>query len=80
MNSVGAYEAKTHFSQLLDRVQQGERITILRHGVPVAVLQPVDPTARRLTRREAIEALKVFGEGRELGDLSIKEMIEEGRD
>ena len=80
MNSVGAYEAKTHFSQLLDRVQQGERITILRHGVPVAVLQPVDPTARRLTRREAIEALKVFGVGRELGDLSIKEMIEEGRD
>lgn len=33
---VGAYEAKTHLPALLRRVEGGERITITRHGVPVA--------------------------------------------
>jgi len=40
MDKVGAYEAKTHLPELLERVIKGERITITRHGVPVAVLQP----------------------------------------
>jgi prevent-host-death family protein len=40
MDSVGAYEAKTHLAQLLKRVARGETITITRHGVPVAVLAP----------------------------------------
>ncbi|HLJ05195.1 MAG TPA: type II toxin-antitoxin system prevent-host-death family antitoxin, partial [Acetobacteraceae bacterium] len=34
--SVGAYEAKTHLSELLDRVERGEQIVITRHGRPVA--------------------------------------------
>jgi prevent-host-death family protein len=38
--TVGAYEAKTHLSQLLERVAQGETITITKHGKPVAVLAP----------------------------------------
>jgi prevent-host-death family protein len=37
MATVGAYEAKTHLAQLLERVGQGERITITKHGVPVLV-------------------------------------------
>ena len=40
MQSVGSYEAKTHLPALLDRVAQGEQITITRHGVPVAMLVP----------------------------------------
>ena len=43
METVGAYEAKTHLPKLLERVSKGERITITKHGVPVAVLQPFDP-------------------------------------
>ena len=38
---VGAYEAKKHLSELLERVQAGEEITITRHGAPVAKLVPV---------------------------------------
>lgn len=38
--SVGAYEAKTHLSELLDRVERGEQIVITRHGRPVARLVP----------------------------------------
>jgi antitoxin (DNA-binding transcriptional repressor) of toxin-antitoxin stability system len=50
MTSVGAYEAKTHLSQLLDRAERGERITINRdychdHGQYVA--QAVRICARR---------------------------------
>ena len=40
MVSVGAYEAKTNLSKLLERVIRGEKITITKHGVPLAVLQP----------------------------------------
>ena len=42
MDRVGAYEAKTQLSKLLERVMKGERITITKHGVPVAILQPPD--------------------------------------
>ena len=42
METVGAYEAKTHLPKLLERVLKGERITITKHGVPVAVLQSPD--------------------------------------
>jgi prevent-host-death family protein len=39
--TVGAFEAKTHFAQLLSRLQAGEdRIVIQRHGQNVAVLLP----------------------------------------
>ena len=40
MTSIGAFEAKTHFSQLLERVARGEEIVITRRGKPVAVLAP----------------------------------------
>jgi len=41
MTTVNVHEAKTHFSQLLQRVASGERITIARAGKPVAELVPV---------------------------------------
>lgn len=78
MDSVGAYEAKTHFSQLLERVEGGERIIISKHGVPVAVLQPVD-RSRNVPVRETIAALKEFQRGHRLDGLSVRDMIEEGR-
>jgi prevent-host-death family protein len=38
--SVGAYDAKSRLSELLDRVENGEQIVITRHGKPVARLVP----------------------------------------
>jgi prevent-host-death family protein len=35
-NIVGAYEAKTHLSELLEKVEAGEEITITKHGTPIA--------------------------------------------
>lgn len=77
MTEVGAYEAKTHLSQLLDRVARGERVVITRHGVPVAVLAPVGPQTD--PERVATE-LRRFRTGRKLRPIRVRELIEEGRD
>jgi prevent-host-death family protein len=38
---VNVYDAKTQFSQLLNRVEGGEEIVIARNGRPVARLRPL---------------------------------------
>jgi prevent-host-death family protein len=79
MASVGAYEAKTHLAELLDRVEKGERITITRHGRPVAQLIPPMGAPER-TVEEAIEGIVGFRRGRRLGPgLTIRQLIDEGR-
>jgi prevent-host-death family protein len=78
MDSVGAYEAKTHLPKLLERVAEGERITITKHGVPVAVLEPYD-REKNVDVREVIQSLRDFREGKRLEGLTIRDMIEEGR-
>lgn len=78
METVGAYEAKTHLPKLLERVMKGDRITITKHGVPIAVLQPFEPDKHIDIRSVILEVLK-FREKNELLGLSIREMIEEGR-
>jgi prevent-host-death family protein len=78
LETVGAYEAKTHLTQLLERVAKGEKITITKHGVPIATLQPAD-SAKRTPVRDVIDQLKRFRSGHRLGELSIRDLIEEGR-
>ena len=41
MTTVNVYEAKTHLSRLLARVESGERIVIARAGKPLATLEPI---------------------------------------
>jgi len=78
-NVVGAYDAKTHFSELLEKVAAGEEITITRHGTPVARLVPVTKTSTIEQRRAAIEKWKKSSEGITLGGLKIRDLINEGR-
>jgi prevent-host-death family protein len=78
METVGAYEAKTHLPKLLERVQKGERITITKHGVPVAVLQPPE-AENKVDTKSVIHELRKFREKHSLGRISIRDMIEEGR-
>lgn len=37
---IGAFDAKTHLSQYLERASRGESFTITRRGVPLADLRP----------------------------------------
>lgn len=78
MSSVGAYEAKTHLPKLLERVAEGEEITITRHGVPVARLVPAGRSGSR-PAQETIAELKAFRRGKRLGKLSLRELMEAGR-
>ena len=78
METVGAYEAKTHLPKLLERVMKGERITITKHGIPVAVLQPFEPD-KHIDIRSVIVEIRKFREKNKLSGLSIREMMEEGR-
>jgi len=43
VTEVGAFEAKTHFSQILARAAEGEEFTITLRGHPVARLVPHAP-------------------------------------
>ena len=78
MDTVGAFEAKTHLSSLLERVAKGERFTITRHGKPVAQLVPVeqrDPARVKaaIARMQEIAAsLTLDGDWREFRDAGRK--------
>lgn len=81
MRTVGAYEAKTHLSRLLDEVAAGETITITKHGTPVARLVPT-PEARREDVGRLIDEWREYRRAHNitLGEgLTIRDLIEEGR-
>ena len=61
---IGAFEAKTRLSELLDRVGQGEVYVITKRGRPIAELRPTAPPVRlqfgadagRITIRDDFDA------------------------
>jgi prevent-host-death family protein len=78
-NTVSAHEAKTHLSELLQRVEAGEEIIITKHGAPVAKLIPVQKKASAQERLAAIARIQKLAAGLALGELGVKELIVEGR-
>jgi prevent-host-death family protein len=81
--SIGAYDAKTRLSELLDRVEKGEQIVITRHGKPVARLVP-EGGHDRAAARAAVARLFALGErlarqGVNLTDEEIRALRDEGR-
>lgn len=87
MISVAVFEAKTRLSELLAQVQQGEEVTITRHGVPMARLVPPLPSdagrnealAQQQRVDDAFEALSRLRGGVSL-DVALRDAIEQGRD
>jgi prevent-host-death family protein len=79
MNTIGAFEAKTHLAALLDRVAKGEKITITRHGIPAAVLMPVAETQAKLSHKEIVEGMRALRKRVKPGKMSVREMVIEGR-
>lgn len=78
MITVGAFEAKTHLSSLLERVERGEEVLITRHGKAIARLVPA-AVADRMQIDEVIAKLKALRAGSSLGGLKWKELRDEGR-
>lgn len=81
--TVGAFEAKTKFSELLERVSQGAEVTITKHEKPVARLVPFE----KPSRVELAELFRQMDEFRAkhplnpkgLEKLSYRDLIEGGR-
>ncbi|MDX2308269.1 MAG: type II toxin-antitoxin system prevent-host-death family antitoxin [Hyphomicrobium sp.] len=81
MATIGAYEAKTKFSELLDRVENGERVTITRHGRAIAELVPKREHDPKVAAA-AFERMRARAQRLQLDDLSwddIKAMRDEGK-
>ena len=78
-NLVGAYDAKTHFSEIQERVVAGEQITITRHGVPIARLVPVRAVSSSEERRAVVAAMREVASRNRLAGLKVKDLIAEGR-
>jgi len=64
---VGAFEAKTHFSQLLREVEKGSLVHVTRRGKPVAVISPevIDDRQRSLDSLSRIAARRTVLSSRE---------------
>ncbi len=62
MITVGAFEAKTKFSELLDRVERGEEVVITRHGKPIARLTELAGEDRALQVDNALARLDAVRE------------------
>jgi prevent-host-death family protein len=78
MITVGAFEAETHLSALLDRVAEGEEVIITKHGKPVARLVSAARADReRVT--DAFERLKLLRKQTTLGGLSWQALRDTGR-
>jgi prevent-host-death family protein len=78
MITVGAFEAKTHLSTLLDRVARGEEVVITKHGKPVARLVSAAQIDRERVN-DAFERLKLLRKRTTLGGLSWQALRDAGR-
>ena len=79
MKEIGAFEAKNRFGQLLDWVEEGEEVTITRHGREVARLVPAKGGFNREAARAAAQRIRAMSKGVTLGGLNIKDLIDDGR-
>jgi prevent-host-death family protein len=75
--TVGAYEAKTHLSRLLEEVEAGGEVVVTKHGRPIARIVPIEEPKR--SPADVLAELDDFARGKSLGGISISELIDEGR-
>ncbi|MCL2382320.1 MAG: type II toxin-antitoxin system prevent-host-death family antitoxin [Treponema sp.] len=80
IQQIGAFEAKTRFSRIIEEVERGADFVITRRGKPVAKIVPFTQE-KEMTRKEALA--KII-EMRKLhcgkpGYFSVREAVEEGR-
>lgn len=77
MREIGAFEAKTHLSELLADVEAGETVTITRRGKAVARLVPVAATLT--DRLDTIRRLNQLGAAIRMTGAEVLAARDEGR-
>jgi prevent-host-death family protein len=73
MEKIGAFDAKTRLSELLDRTAKGETFEITKHGKPVGRLVPPETVPDAAAKAAAVEWLKNL-EGF-FGDMTKEEIL-----
>jgi prevent-host-death family protein len=76
---VGAFEAKTHFSELLARAAGGETIVVSKHGAPVAKLVPLSQSAPGPDAARAFAEIVAARPNIRLGGAESKALKQDGR-
>jgi prevent-host-death family protein len=79
---IGIFEAKTHFSEVVDRVvREGRTITVTRRGEPVVDITPTKARAPgRMSRADALAELeRLRAEVPKMSRQEILDLIAEGR-
>jgi prevent-host-death family protein len=72
-NSIGTFEAKTHFTKIITQVISGEEILITRRGKAVAKIIPIKETFDRDTIKAAIFRLRKLAKEMQLGSFDWDE-------
>ena len=77
---IGAFEAKTHFSRILEKTEKGEDFIVTKRGKPVAKIIPFqkEPEMSWEEAMEEFKRLRKLYRGKP-GDFNIREAIEDGR-
>jgi prevent-host-death family protein len=78
MKKIGAFDAKTRLSALLEAAEYGEEVFITKHSRPVAKLTPLDDIDA-VKLGHTIEWLQDFREKHPIRGLKIRDLIDEGR-
>ena len=78
MQTIGAFQAKTHFSSILDQVEKGDSVIITRHGRAIARLIPVTGSDREKIKL-TIQRVKQLSQRNTLNGLDGKTLRDEGR-
>lgn len=79
MTEIGAFEAKSKLFDLLQRVEQGQEITITRRGRPIARLVPMRPVYDRDRARQATSRIIERSATAVLGGITLRQLVDDGR-
>ncbi len=77
MDRYNIAEAKTHFSDLIARVEAGETVDIMRRGKPVATISPKTPAKKK---KVDVAMLKALADRMPYQDISAGDFVRQMHD
>ena len=76
MESINLADAKSHLSEIIDRVEAGESIEITRRGKPAAELRPLETPRQKID----VDALRKLHDGQQMQTVPAGDFIRQMRD
>ena len=80
MAEYSVAEAKAKLSELLERAEKGEAVTITRHGKAVAQVNPIAPAPKRMTQADLYWLAERRKTRKVRGDVSPVQLLMKMRD